>query len=157
MGFRTFFEQTGAILSLRGVSSLFLADNALSLNVSGVGGFTVGGNVNAQTFNLLTQTELTSVANGVGLQDSTITIPANALVIGVTARVTVLPGGTATMDIGVAGATTRYGTGVSTAATTTSTSPGTTNPTIYSAATAIRYTFNANTTNASGRIRTTIH
>lgn len=101
-------------------------------------------------------TELTTIA-AAATTDTTIQAPANSLVLGVSVRVTVAIPTAATFDIGVAGATTRYGTGVSTAATTTNTSPGTTNPSIYAAATSIRFTPNATPGANTGRVRTTIY
>jgi len=89
--------------------------------------------------------------------DTTIQAPANSLVIAVTVRVTTVIPTATTFDLGVASATTRYGTGISTAADTTNSSPGTTNPTIYAAATSLRFTPNLTPINNSGRVRTTIY
>ena len=75
-----------------------------------------------------------------GTSDTAAIIPANALVLGVSLRVTTEITGCTTLDVGVAGATTRYGTGIALVAGTTNASAGTTNPTVYGAATAIRFT-----------------
>ncbi len=101
-------------------------------------------------------TELTAVADASTTQLSTIQIPANSIVIGVSGRVTVQPGNTTTMDVGVVGGTARYGDDISTIADTTWTGviDGTR---AYTSAISILYTFNAQTNNGLGRIRTTIH
>lgn len=94
-------------------------------------------------------------ANGVGMQirslaelhtlaaagtsDTTMTAPANSLVVGVCMRVTTTITGCTTLDVGIAGATTRYGTGIALTSGTTSVSPGTTNPSLYSSATKVRF------------------
>ena len=109
-----------------------------------------------QRMTLIAQTELLTIA-AAAATDTAILIPAGALVLGVTTRVTTVIPTAATYDVGVSGATTRYGSGFSTAATTTSASPGTTNPTIYAAATAIRITPNLTPAANTGRLRVTIH
>jgi len=100
--------------------------------------------------------ELTAIA-AAAFTDTTIQTPANSLILGVTVRVTVVIPTAATFDVGVAGATTRYGTGIAVAANTTNTSPGTTNPSLYSAATSIRITPNLQPADNSGRVRVTVH
>lgn len=85
-------------------------------------------------------------------------IPANSLVVGVTLRVTTTITGPTSFDVGVAGATTRYGTGIALSAGTTNVSPGTTNPTIYGSATAIRFTaVGGGGAFTAGAIRVTVH
>jgi hypothetical protein len=115
----------------------------------------MNGLVNGQFFNIQSQTELTTI-NAAASTDTTITIPANAVVFGVSVRVTVVIPTAVTFDVGVAGATTRYGTGISTAANTTN--PGTNDATrFYAAGTAIRITPNAVPGANTGRVRVTIH
>ena len=101
-------------------------------------------------------TELITVASGVLSQASTITIPANAILKAAEMRVTVQPGGTATM---VATATTsatvlQQGASMSTAAGTTDvgTRAWGTNYTGVAAQT-VTFTFNGVTSDALGRIR----
>lgn len=90
--------------------------------------------------------------------DTAAIIPANALVIGVSLRVTTEITGCATLDVGVAGATTRYGTGIALTAGTTNVSAGTTNPTVYSAATAIRFTCTGGGGSfTAGAVRVVVH
>lgn len=110
---------------------------------------------NGQMFEVLTLSELLMVTTS-AFTDTTIQIPANAVVFGVSVRITTQPSGTSTFDIGVSGATTRYGTGLSTAA--GATNPGTNDATrFYSAATAIRFTPNVAPSAAGGRARITIY
>lgn len=140
---------------------LRLTNNAESVSTrlsigSASGTLGVGDNANGKFVNIKSLTELTTIA-AAATTDTTIQIPANSLVIAVTVRVTTVIPTATTFDIGVAGATTRYGTGVSTAANTTNSSPGTTNPTIYSAAIGIRFTPNLTPLADSGRVRTTIY
>lgn len=99
--------------------------------------------------------ELVTIAAS-AFTDSSIQIPANAVVYGVSVRVVTVIPTAATFDVGVAGATTRYATGISTAATTTY--PGTDDATrAYLTATAIRLTPNAVPGAATGQVRVTIH
>lgn len=110
---------------------------------------------NGQLANILSLTELTTIA-AAATTDTTMQIPANCIVIGVTIRVTVaIPTATA-FNYGIAGATARYGTGIAVAAGTIY--PGMDDGTrFYSAATAIRFTPNGTPGAATGRVRTTIH
>ncbi len=119
-------------------------------------GLYVGYGANGQGLSVLVLTELTSVADASTTQLSTIQIPANSIVLGVSGRVTVKPGNTTTMDVGIVGATARYGDDISTTLNTTF--PGTLDGVrAYTTAVSILYTFNAQTNDALGRIRTTIH
>ncbi len=78
-------------------------------------------------------------------------IPGGALVFGVQAKVIVQPGTTSTFDLGIAGATTRYGTAISTVAGTTANGL-VDGPRYYAADTAIRITPNATPSDALGEI-----
>jgi hypothetical protein len=110
---------------------------------------------NTQSLDIRTLTELTTIA-AAATTDTTIQLPAAALVLAVSSRVTTQPPGTTTTDIGISGSTTRYGTGISTAGGTTN--PGTLAGVLYNAsAVSVRYTPNTSPSNNSGRIRTTIH
>lgn len=123
--------------------------------VTAGGDLLTNGGANGQACEILSLTELTTIA-AAATTDTAIQIPANARVVGVTYRVTVQPPGTATFDIGIAGATTRFGTGVSTAGNTTGQS-ATWDTSSYGSATALRFTPNASPSDNSGRIRVTIH
>lgn len=87
--------------------------------------------------------------------DSSIQIPANSQVIAVEVLVITQPGTTATLDVGVAGATTRYAAGISSVAGTLSTGllDGQRG---YAAAAAIRITPNAVPSDAAGVVEVTI-
>lgn len=123
------------------------------LSSSGNTSLTVG--ANGQSLNIQSLTELTTIA-AAATTDTTIQIPANAVVLAVSVRVTTVIPTAATFDIGVSGATTRYGTGISTAATTTN--PGTNDATrFYGAAVSVRFTPDLTPAANTGRIRTTIH
>lgn len=123
-------------------------------NVTMNGTLAVGGD-NGQALDILELSELTTIA-AAATTDTTILIPAGAIVLGVSARVTVaIPTATA-FNYGIAGATARYATGIAVAAGTTY--PGTDDGArFYAAATAIRFTPNGTPGAATGRVRTTIH
>lgn len=89
--------------------------------------------------------------------DAGIQFSATSLALGVSVRVTTAIPTATTFDVGVSGATTRYGTGLSTAANTTNVSMGGTALTIYTSATAIRLTPNASPAANTGRVRVTIY
>lgn len=109
---------------------------------------------NGQSVGVQYLTELTTIA-AAATTDTTIQIPAGSLVIGVSVRVTVVVPTATTFDYGISGATTRYGTGISTVANTTS--AGTIDAIrYYAAATSIRITPNLTPGANSGRIRVTI-
>ena len=119
------------------------------------------GTMNAAYAQISAVSELHTLA-AAATSDTTITIPADALVVGVTVRVTTTITASAgtTFDIGVAGATTRYNPGAGApvfAAGTTGVSPGTTNPTIYGTAAAIRFTCGGAGSFTAGVVRVTVH
>lgn len=91
--------------------------------------------------------------------DTVIQIPAFSLVHWVTMRVTTAVTGCTTIDYGISGATTRYGTGILLTANTTNTGPdsgGT--PRFYTSATAIRFTcIGSGGSFTGGVVRVTIH
>ena len=90
--------------------------------------------------------------------DTAAIIPAFSLILGVSGRVTTTITGCTTFDCGVVGATTRYGTLIALAANTTFMSAGTTNPTVYAAATAIRFTaIGGGASFTAGVIRVVVH
>ena len=96
---------------------------------------------NGQLFAIKQQTELLTLATGpTTTTDTTIQLPVNSIAIAASVRVvTAFACAAGTFDVGVSGATTRYGSGFSTAAGTTN--PGTNDALrYYSAATSIRIT-----------------
>lgn len=123
---------------------------------SAAGEYQQFGGLNGQHCDIKSKTELTTIA-AAATTDTTITIPANVRVIGVSTRVTVAIPTAATFEVGINGAASRFSTGVSTAANTTS--PGTLGSMDddYAAGTAVRITPNAVPAANTGRVRVTIH
>lgn len=110
---------------------------------------------NGQRLEIKTLTELTTIAAAASTS-TTIQIPANAVVLAVSTRVTITITGTSTYDVGVSGATTRYGSGITSSA--GNTSEGTDDATrYYSSATSIVITPDTTPSDAAGRVRVTIH
>jgi hypothetical protein len=120
------------------------------------GDFYCGQGANGDSLQIGSVTELTTIA-AAAYTDTTIQIPAGAKVLSVVGRVTVQPGGTATMDVGVAGATTRFATGVSTVAGTTFLGDADTALTAYAAAVSVRLTPNGVPSDAAGRVRVKVY
>lgn len=132
-----------------------LADDSAYAPVAGSALRQYGGE-NGQFARIISVTELTTIA-AAATTDTAIQIPANAKVLAVSVRVTTVIPTAATFDVGIAGATTRFGTGLSTAANTTN--PGTNDDgaRYYAAATSVRITPNATPAANTGRVRVTIH
>lgn len=146
------------------------ASKLLDLQVGGATRFAVdkagqvtlyGGSATAgNTMQLLFKEEQISVANGVSTQDGTASwIPASAYIIGMTFKVDVQPGGTATFSAGTFASTAAFApTGTSTTAATTFTGGGGTSiastfGVVWSgSARTVRLTFNAATTDPLGRV-----
>lgn len=126
------------------------------VRITGTGDLTVNGLTNGQALNFQTKTELTTIA-AAATTDTAITIPANAVVYGVTVRVTVVIPTAATFTVTGTTSGTAFNTAaVSTAATTTDV--GTANcPYKNGAAQTIRITPNLTPASNSGRVRVTIH
>ncbi len=103
---------------------------------------------------LLSLTELTTIA-AAATTDTTIQIPANAIVARVEALVVTAIPTAATFTYGVAGATARYGTGIATAAGTYAQGLADGNR-LYLSAIAIRFTPNLTPGAATGQVQTTI-
>jgi hypothetical protein len=123
------------------------------VDLNGDLGFSMRDNGQQATFETLT--ELTTIAAAAST-DTAIQIPAGALVFAVSVRVTVVIPTAADFDVGVAGATDRYGDDILVAAGTTFV--GTTDAfRYYAAATSIRITPDANPANNTGRVRVTVH
>jgi len=102
--------------------------------------------------------ELTSVANGVTTQASTIAIPTNAVVFGVATGVNIQPGGTTSYRVNGTASGTQFSTSLTVSTVAGTSDSGTKNCPFYDAQVneTITYTFNAVTTNALGRMRTNI-
>lgn len=114
-------------------------------------------NANGQLFSAVQQlTELTTIA-AAATTDTTIQMPANAVVLGVSVRVTTVIPTAATFTVGDSGSAARFSTAaVSTAA--NSTDPGTKAGAYYNAsALAIRITPDAQPADNTGRVRVTIY
>ena len=106
-------------------------------------------------------TELTTIANA-AYTDTTINLPANAVIRAVVGRVNVAPPGTATMSVGDPTTAGRFATGVSTALNTTfvgfvqadqTGAPGPRQTTTAK----VRYTPNTTPSDATGRVRTVVY
>lgn len=90
--------------------------------------------------------------------DTTVQFPANCIPLGVTIRVTTLITGCTTLDVGISGATTKYGTGLALTANTTNASAGLTSPAIPAAATSVRFSaVGGGASFTAGVIRVTLH
>lgn len=96
---------------------------------------------------------------GASPKDSTAFIPAGSLIVGVTARVTTLITGPASWDLGTAGNTTAFGTGLAkTAGTTTDGTNWTiTSPIFVATATALRISGAGGVAFGAGVVRLTVH
>jgi hypothetical protein len=114
--------------------------------------------VNGQELDRKVVTNLVIVATA-AQQTTSVQIPANSEVVGVSSYIVVQPPGTSTVDIGVAGSAIsrkRYGVNISTSLGTAH--PGMESPgTSYLAITSITLTFNTAPSDNSGRIRLTVH
>lgn len=146
---------TGGVAWGADPSPLLVTATDLSLARSGVGSLTIGDPGNGQLLGIKLLTQLVTIAAAADT-DTTIQIPQHALVLGVSARVTTVIPTATVFDLGVTGATTRYGTGISAAATTTHRG---TNDAVryYAAATAIKITPDVQPAANTGRVRVTIH
>ena len=102
-------------------------------------------------------TELTTIA-AAATTDTTITIPANVIVLGVSVRVTVVIPTAATFTVTGATSGTAFQTGASVSTAATTTDAGTKScPYLNTSAQTIRITPNAQPADNSGRVRVTIH
>lgn len=142
-------------VTVDGTGGLLVGATDVALTRLAAGQLNIGLQGNGQKLGLKTLTELTTIA-AAATTDTAIQIPAGALVLGVSVRVTTVIPTAATFNYGIAGATARYGTGIAVAATTTY--PGTDDGVrFYAAATAIRITPDLTPGANTGRVRTTIH
>ena len=113
---------------------------------------------NGQELDAKSVTALVTVS-AVKQQATSVQIPANSEVVGVSSYVSVQPPGTSTVDVGVDGSAVsrkRYGANISTSASTAH--PGMESPGVsYLVAVSIVLTFNTAPSDNSGRIRLTVH
>lgn len=116
----------------------------------------LGSNGQYATITAITESHTLAAA---ATSNTTIQIPAGAMVLGVDIRVTTEITGCDTLDVGVTGATTRYGTGIAlTAGTTNATCATVSAPTIYQSATAIRFSaIGGGASFTAGVVRVTVH
>lgn len=133
-----------------GVTGYILQGSNRSMGDTGIATTITGANGSTMVDGFLTELHTLAAA---ATSDTTIQIPAGAVVTHVTGRVTTLITGATSFDVGVAGATSRYGDDVAVAATTTFVGP---DPRAYTAATSIRFTANGSNFTA-GVVRVDIH
>lgn len=128
----------------------------LILTRSAIASMNIGGQANGQQLGVKTLTELTTIA-AAATTDTAIQLPANALILGVSVRVTTVIPTATTFTVGDAGSAARFSTAaVSVAA--GSTDPGTKAGAYYNAAAAaVRITPNGTPGAATGAVRVTIH
>lgn len=99
-------------------------------------------------------TEVTTIA-AAATTDTTIQMPAGAIILAVSLRVTAAITCTTNFNIGDSGSATRFGTNISKAVTTTN--AGTVAPYVNAAALAVRITPDTTPSDNTGRVRVTIH
>lgn len=122
-----------------GIASSGTLNTAITrLEVEDTGQVNVSGAANGQSLQFMHVTESHTLA-AAATSDTTINLPADAYVYFVSIRVTTLITGCTTLDVGIAGDTTRYGTGIALSAGTTNPGIDAGGPRPYSAATAIRF------------------
>lgn len=148
---RKYLSQTGT-----GSASAAPAWNAIAASDLPAGG-TISGydSTNGQDFKTYQIQELVTVAAS-ATTTTTITVPAGCTVRAVALRVTTAIPTATTFDIGVVGATTRYGAALSTAAGTTNVTGGSVNPSCYASTVALTITPNATPASNTGRVRVVI-
>lgn len=130
-----------------------------SVLVRALGSYQLNG-ANGQLYTQGRATQLVAVGSGISTKETTIQIPADAIVYAVPVRVKTQPGGTTTMTVTATTSGTAFqkGASISTAAGTTD--PGTKNtPVNYNsvAAQTVTFTFDAPTTDALGEVRIDIY
>lgn len=147
-----------AIKPSSGILAVRLADDSADAPLTAAA-ITASGDIlrrgaNAQKTGVYHLTELTTIAAS-AYTDTTIQMPAGAIILGVTARVTTAITCTSTFDIGDSGSATRFATGVSKAVNTTS--DGSVTPYRNASALSVRITPDTTPSDATGRLRVTIH
>jgi hypothetical protein len=116
------------------------------------------GMANGQQLSIGALTELVTMASGQGSNTTTMQIPANAIVLGVSVRVTAVPATTATFTVTGNTSTTAFQTGTNVSTALNTTDAGTKAcPYLNTAAQTVKLTYNAAPTDSLGRVRVTIH
>lgn len=132
------------------------ANRPRDLYLSGVARISGGASGNGQILGIKALTELTTIA-AAATTDTAIQLPANALILGVSVRVTTVIPTAATFTVGDSGSAARFNTAAVTVAA-NSTDPGTKAGAYYNAsATSVRITPNLTPGTATGAVRVTIH
>jgi hypothetical protein len=143
------FAADGTIGLFRVAAGLLGISAPVGVSVEGVG--------NGQAFAVQTLTELTTIA-AAATTDTAILMPAGALVLAVSVRVTVAIPTAATFTVGDSGSAARFNTGASVAVAANTTDQGTKAGAYYNAAAlAVRLTPNLQPAANTGRVRVTIH
>lgn len=109
---------------------------------------------NGQYISALSLTELTTIA-AAATTDTTIQMPAGAIILAVSVRNTVAVTCTSTYSVGDSGNSTRFASGVSKAVNTTN--GGAVTPYLNASALSVRITPDTTPSDATGRVRVTIH
>lgn len=149
-----FSSASSSVLPNGGALSLGLDQNNLWTDVVATQHTQIG--ANAQKTTLLHLSEVTTIAAS-AFTDTTIQIPANALVLGVSVRVTAAVTCTSTFTVGDSGSAARFSTAAVSKAL-ASTDQGTKAGCYYNAtATSVRITPDTTPSDNTGRVRVTIH
>ena len=122
-------------------------------NAGGASGVAVCSS-NGQSLGILRLTELTTIAAAANT-DTTIQMPAGAIILAVSVRVTTAITCTSTFTVGDSGSATRFGSGLSKAVNTTN--AGTVAPYLNASALSVRITPDTVPSDNTGRVRTTIY
>lgn len=146
---------SGMLLGWASTTNPSAAAHDLRLSRSAAGSLAIGMVTNGQALGFNMLTELTTIA-AAATTDTTIQIPANCIVKFVTVRVTTVIPTAATFDVGIAGATTRFGTGIAVAANTTNVGKADASDS-YASAISVRITPNLTPADNTGRVRVTVH
>lgn len=130
----------------------------LSLSRSAAGSLTIGGVGNGQKFGVKALTELVTLTSGNATPATVIQLPINAIIMGVSVRVTVQPATSATFTVTGTTSATAFQTGANVSTALDTTDVGTKScPYLNTTAQTVTVTFNAAPTDSLGRIRVTIH
>lgn len=118
----------------------------------------VGGGNNGQLLGLKTLSELVTLVSGHATDATSMQLPANAIIMGVSVRVTAAPATTATFTVTGTSSATAFQTGANVSTVVNTTDVGTKScPYLNTAAQTITLTYNAAPTDSLGRVRVTIH
>ena len=149
-------EQTAFVGNKSISGTLTIGGTDLTLARTATASMSVGGAANGQLLGVKELTELTTIA-AAATTTTTIQMPAGAIILAVSVRVTTVIPTAATFTVGDAGSAARFSTTtISTAANTTD--PGTKAGAYYNASAAgILITPNLTPADTTGRLRVTIH